>query len=95
MLIRDAKIWTGHRDGKDIVHGDVLLDRGLIVGVGKIPKEDYEGLKGLRVVDARGRWVTPGLVDLHSHIAVDSSPRLSGGSFSHISRRRHPYLYRL
>lgn len=82
VLIRNAKIWTGHEDGKEVVHGDVLLDRGLVVGVGKISKLDYEGLKELRVVDAKGRWVTPGLVDLHSHIGVDSSPHLSGMSNS-------------
>jgi hypothetical protein len=87
VLIRDAKVWTGHHNGKEIIHGDVLLDRGLIVKVGKVSREDYKHLKGLRVVNARGRWVTPGLVDLHSHIGVDSSPHLSGGfSLYHMNR---------
>lgn len=77
-LIRDATIWTGHKDGKEVVKGDVLLDRGLVIDVGKVPKTRYEGLQGLKVVDAKGKWVTPGLVDLHSHIGVDSSPHLNG-----------------
>jgi predicted amidohydrolase len=62
----------------ETVHGDILLDRGLVVGVGELSEEDYEGFEKLSVVDAKGRWVTPGLVDLHSHIGVDSAPHLNG-----------------
>jgi imidazolonepropionase-like amidohydrolase len=43
--------------------------------VGGVPRrlDEYEGhasTNGLVVVDASGKWVTPGLVDLHSHIGV-------------------------
>jgi hypothetical protein len=81
VLIRNAKIWTGRKEGKETVHGDILLDRGLVIGVGKLSEVDYEGLEKPTVVDAKGRWVTPGLVDLHSHIAVDSAPHLNGTFF--------------
>ncbi|KAF9449461.1 hypothetical protein P691DRAFT_853918 [Macrolepiota fuliginosa MF-IS2] len=80
VLIRNAKIWTGHQDGKEVIHGNVLLDRGLVVSVGNVTTKDYEGLEGLQVVDANGRWVTPGLVDLHSHISVGSAPGLNGAA---------------
>ncbi|KAF7778394.1 hypothetical protein Agabi119p4_2739 [Agaricus bisporus var. burnettii] len=90
VLIRDARIWTGHDDGKEVIHGDVLLDRGLVVGVGKLSEVDYEEFKELSVVDAKGRWVTPGLVDLHSHIAVDSAPHLNGAADT--NSRKAPIL---
>lgn len=32
----------------------------------------------LDVHDLQGAWVTPGLVDLHSHIGVESAPSLGG-----------------
>ncbi|GAA5969186.1 hypothetical protein JCM21900_004720 [Sporobolomyces salmonicolor] len=74
VLIRNATVWTGLHDGKQVLYNyDVLLDRGLIVGIG-------EGLsaQGLKVVDAKGAWLTPGIFDMHSHIGVDSLPELSG-----------------
>ncbi|KDR69239.1 hypothetical protein GALMADRAFT_128703 [Galerina marginata CBS 339.88] len=85
-LLRNAKIWTGARNGTEVVYGDVLLDRGVIVAVGYIPPNLVErtkrnnGGQGVKVVDAGGKWVTPGLVDLHSHIGVSSAPNLNGAS---------------
>jgi len=84
-LIRNAKIWTGTGNGTDVVFGDILLDNGLIFGVGRIPPlllnpfEGFGGDKRILVVDVGGKWVTPGLVDLHSHIGVMSAPGLNGG----------------
>ncbi len=42
---------------------DVLIDKGKIAAVGK-------GLddKGAKVIDATGKVVTPGLVDIHVHL---------------------------
>ncbi|KAJ3507229.1 hypothetical protein NLJ89_g6423 [Agrocybe chaxingu] len=87
-LLRNAKIWTGAGNGTEIVSGDVLLDRGLVVNVGSIPAKVLQAVRKnsrrdgskaeLRVVDVGGKWVTPGLVDLHSHIGVHSAPELNG-----------------
>lgn len=81
-LLRNAKIWTGARSGTEIVYGDVLLDKGVIIAVGYIPPSLIASTKSrngeLRVHDVGGKWITPGLVDLHSHIGVYSSPSLSG-----------------
>ena len=64
--------WEWEWHGSD--RGDLLMDRGLIMSVGK---EDYESLSRLRAVrvideiDVRGLWVTPGIVDGHSHGQLD------------------------
>lgn len=80
--IRNASIWTGSRAG--VVHGDILLGRGVIKFVGKLTEGRVRNLgvdfDKLKVVNANGAWVTPGIVDLHSHIGVDSAPALNGAS---------------
>jgi imidazolonepropionase-like amidohydrolase len=67
MLIHGAVVLdgAGHRyDG-----ADVLMRDGRIVAVGRNLSSD-----GATVVDAQGRWVTPGLIDVHSHLGVYASP---------------------
>jgi imidazolonepropionase-like amidohydrolase len=76
-----------------MVYGDVLLDKGLIVAVGYIPPNLLASAKArgggeMKVLDVAGKWITPGLVDLHSHIGVYSSPALKG-----MSRRRWAKSY--
>ncbi|KAF4615672.1 hypothetical protein D9613_012510 [Agrocybe pediades] len=83
VLLRNAKIWTGARNGTEVVFGDVLLDQGLVMSVGYIPPSvlaKYGGKDRMNVLDMQGKWVTPGLVDLHSHIGVESAPHLRGAA---------------
>lgn len=79
VLIKDAKIWTGGRNGTEVVRGDVLMDKGLIKSMGRLLPTalDTYGSE-LQVVDAGGAWVTPGIVDIHSHLGDASSPELQG-----------------
>jgi imidazolonepropionase-like amidohydrolase len=58
--------------------------RGIIKAVGRVSlgvntKDDE--YKDLVVVDLNGAWLTPGIIDMHSHIGGGSSPYLSGASF--------------
>lgn len=88
VLIKNARIWTGARNGTEILRGtDILLHKGLIQRVGHLG----EGIQlatflapGYRdklvTVDANGAWVTPGIVDVHSHTGVDAAPELRGAS---------------
>ncbi|KAI0751107.1 composite domain of metallo-dependent hydrolase [Daedaleopsis nitida] len=76
-LIKNVTLWTGARNGTEIVYGDILLDRGLVQGIGYIPEALYVG-KDTDVVDAHGGWVTPGLVDLYSRAGLVSAPVTTG-----------------
>ncbi|KAG5639405.1 hypothetical protein H0H81_002937 [Sphagnurus paluster] len=77
-LIRNATIWTGRVSGHEVVVGDLLLDRGIIQSLGDIPQSVLDAYNNLVVVDAEGAWVSPGIVDMHSHLGVDSAPALKG-----------------
>ena len=66
VLIRGATVWTCGKRGV-LQEADVLFGGGKILQVGpNIPAPD----KAL-VIDGKGRHVTPGIIDCHSHIATD------------------------
>lgn len=73
-LIRNATILTG--TGSRIDGGDVLLEGGRIKAVGS----SLAAPEGAVIVDAAGRWVTPGLIDVHSHMGVYASPGVDAES---------------
>ncbi|KZT06435.1 composite domain of metallo-dependent hydrolase [Laetiporus sulphureus 93-53] len=77
-LIKNAAIWTGARNGAEIVYGDIYIDKGVVKRIGYIPDSVYAKADDVQVVDAQGSWVTPGLVDLHSHVGLFSIPFMRG-----------------
>src|SRR5258707_10798547 len=67
ILIQNATILTVSHG--TIEHGSILIKDGKIADVGtsiKAPKD-------AQVIDAAGQFVAPGIIDCHSHIAVDGS----------------------
>jgi imidazolonepropionase-like amidohydrolase len=71
VLIRGATVLTG--TGARIDNGEVLISQGRVEAVG----QNLTAPAGARVVDAQGRWVTPGLIDVHSHLGVYPSPSVN------------------
>ena len=73
-LIRNATVLTG--TGERLNGADVLLVDGKVqaVGPGLTPPANA------RVIDATGRWVTPGVIDVHSHLGVYPSPGVDAHS---------------
>ena len=74
VLIRDATVLTG--TGERIDQGDVLIADGRISAVGR----DLQAPAGATIVEGRGKWVTPGLIDVHSHLGVYPSPSIRAHS---------------
>ena len=74
ILIQNATVLTVTQG--TIEHGSVLIKDGKISEVGPNVKAPI----GAQVIDGTGMFVTPGIIDCHSHIAVDGS--VNEGSIS-------------
>ena len=88
-LIKNATVWVGEpekgtspedaRKGKGYswIKADVFLEHGLIkrvetsIGASSVPADTI-------TFDAKGRPLTSGIIDMHSHAGVDSLPELEG-----------------
>ena len=67
-FISGATILTGA--GEKIENGAVLIENGRIAAVGA----GLEAPDGAETIDADGKWVTPGVIDIHSHLGDYPSP---------------------
>jgi imidazolonepropionase-like amidohydrolase len=74
VLIRSATVLTG--TGSRLDGADVLIVDGRISAVGA----GLTAPEGAQVIEASGRWVTPGLIDVHSHLGVYPSPAVRAHS---------------
>ncbi len=64
MLIKNATIWTNESPAV-LTETDVLINNGKIVQIGK----NIQALDA-KVIDAAGKYLTSGIIDEHSHIAI-------------------------
>ena len=67
-VIRNATILTAA--GPVIQNGSLLLRDGKVVAVGGT----VEAPADAQVIDATGKWVTPGIIDTHSHLGLYAAP---------------------
>jgi imidazolonepropionase-like amidohydrolase len=77
-----AKLALRHVSVVDVASGELEVDRTLVVADGKIvavvPSAEFEPEADTRIVDARGKFVIPGLWDMHVHIAgLSADPKWS------------------
>ncbi|KAL0938299.1 carbohydrate esterase family 9 protein [Colletotrichum truncatum] len=103
-LIRNATVWVGEpaegtspaddRAGKGYswITADVLIDYGLIqkveadISLDSLPKDT-------QVYDAKGRQLTSGVIDMHSHAGVGALPELNGNQdVNEMSNDITPYV---
>ncbi|RZJ78373.1 MAG: amidohydrolase, partial [Brevundimonas sp.] len=63
--------------GRKIENGVVLMSDGKVEAIGGA---DTPVPAGYAVIDGRGRFVTPGVIDVHSHLGVYPSPGVQGMS---------------
>lgn len=64
ILIKNGTVLT--MAGENIESGEVLVENGKIVKVGK----DIKVPSGCQVLDAKGGYIMPGIIDAHTHIGM-------------------------
>jgi N-acyl-D-amino-acid deacylase len=79
ILISGGRVYDG--TGNPAFHADVGIRDGRVVAIGRLA-----GSKAARTVNATGKFVTPGFIDIHSH--ADDGARASGGFRDPDPRRR-------
>ncbi len=66
LLIKNATVWTNEAEGI-LTNTDVLVRNGKIIQVGKSLTAG-----NARIIDGTNQYLTPGIIDEHSHIAAFS-----------------------
>ncbi|MCC9063775.1 amidohydrolase family protein [Flavobacterium piscisymbiosum] len=64
LLFKNATVWTNEKEGI-LTETDVLIKNGKIAAVGKNLSD-----AAATVIDAKGKHITSGIIDEHSHIAI-------------------------
>ncbi len=64
MLIKGATVWTNEAEGI-MKNADVIIHNGKIQAVGR--NLSFEGAK---IIDGKGKHLSSGIIDEHSHIAI-------------------------
>lgn len=83
FLVRNATLWTQDERGT-LANSDFLVSDGKIAELGQvstIPKNTIE-------IDGSGLHITPGIVDAHSHTAVDGMVNEPGTNISAMVRMK-------
>src|SRR5688500_10526850 len=69
FLVRNARLVN---PGRYITTVDVLVREGRLAAVGVIPTAAIADAGSPTVIDGRGRLLTPGLIDIHTHGVMHS-----------------------
>lgn len=94
-LWRNARIATldPSRDGLGIIEGGAIAAKdGRIVFVGPETELPSTLIEQAETIDCEGRWITPGLIDCHTHLvfggnrAMEFEMRLNGASYEEIAK---------
>jgi len=67
VLFKNATVWTNEKEG-NLLNTDVLVQKGKIAKIGR-----NLNAEGAKVIDATGMHLTSGIIDEHSHIALDAT----------------------
>ena len=76
LLFKNATIWTNEKEGI-LENTDVLIKEGKIAAIGKNLSDPKA-----TVIDAKGKHLTSGIIDEHSHIAISRGVNEGGHNSS-------------
>ena len=76
LLFKNATVWTNEKEGI-LQETDVLIKNGKIANIGKNISD-----ASATVIDAKGKHLTSGIIDEHSHIAISKGVNEGGHNSS-------------
>ncbi|WP_310379113.1 amidohydrolase family protein [Flavobacterium sp.] len=76
LLFKNATVWTNEKEGI-LEETDVLVKNGKVAAIGKNLSDPTAAL-----VDAKGKHLTSGIIDEHSHIAISNGVNEGGHNSS-------------
>lgn len=76
LLFKNATVWTNEKEGI-LEETDVLVKNGKIASIGKNISD-----ASATIVDAKGKHITSGIIDEHSHIAISNGVNEGGHNSS-------------
>jgi N-acyl-D-amino-acid deacylase len=74
LLIKNGKILDG--TGNSWFYGDIAIQKGKILRIGNL-----SGWQATRTIDATGKMVAPGFIDVHTHIEDDERKNPTADNF--------------
>lgn len=77
ILLQNATIWTSGPNGI-LENSDLLIRRGRIDKIGS----DLKAPRGGKIIDCTGKYITPGLIDCHSHTAMSRGVNEAGSAIT-------------
>lgn len=81
LLIKNGTLLTVTKG--EIQNGDILIIDGLIKKIGR----DIKAPEGIRIIDATGKFVIPGILDSHTHIALSGTNEGTNAITSEVNMR--------
>ncbi|PIQ61583.1 MAG: amidohydrolase [Bacteroidetes bacterium CG12_big_fil_rev_8_21_14_0_65_60_17] len=93
VLLRGGTVLTVTQG--TLQNADVLVENGIITGVGR----NLRAPRGVETVDVSGKYVMPGIIDTHAHIALSSvneasSPVTAEVTMEDVTNPYHIGIYR-
>mgnify|MGYP000008764771 CR=1 FL=1 len=81
IIFTNATLWTNEKEGI-IENSDIAISGGKIIAVGQdLNRSVFGKIKGdVKIIDAKGKHISSGIIDEHSHIAINNGVNESGQS---------------
>jgi len=94
FAMRADRVFTNARLATMVPPGLGVIERGMVAALGGriVYAGPMEPIDAADVVDCEGRWITPGLIDCHTHLvhagdrAAEFEMRLNGATYEQIAR---------
>lgn len=81
LLIKNGTILTVAKE--NYTKADILVIKGLIKNIG----QDIQAPEGVRIIDASGKYVIPGIIDSHTHIGLTGTNESGEAISSEVNMR--------